>query len=243
MHTRLPNIVYNHAVLTPGQKACVLPTHSRQGVATVLSHPTCAWSLHDLDSGQVQTVHSCRFVIEATVEENVQRLSGQRAAAMDLSAAVGSRVKQVGQREPLTVRYVVAISHHQCCTHCTHVTHDVHPNFQAHTTKCTCMCHAVHTGTDDVCTFCHDDHFSSMHAQGCCFVATAKLDRSSQWSCLTSDVNPCGQHSCVRVHLAPGCTSIPYQIALYFPFVQLYNLCTNSRDRSHRSICIDCGHR
>jgi len=58
-------------------------------------------------------VHSCRFVIEATVEENVQRLSGQRAAAMDLSAAVGSRVKQFGQREPLTVRYVAAIGHHQ----------------------------------------------------------------------------------------------------------------------------------
>ena len=75
--------------------------------------PSCAPSLHDLDLGQVQTVHSCRFVIEATVEENVQRLSGQRAAAMDLSAAVGSRVKQIGQREPLTVRYVVATSHHQ----------------------------------------------------------------------------------------------------------------------------------
>ena len=47
----------------------------------------------------------CRFVIEATVEENVQRLSGQRAAAMDLSAAAGvARGKQVGQQEPLTVR-------------------------------------------------------------------------------------------------------------------------------------------
>lgn len=66
-----------------------------------------------LDLGRVQTMHSCRFVIEATVEENVQRLSGQRAAAMDLSAAVGSRLKQVGQREPLTVRYVAAVGHRQ----------------------------------------------------------------------------------------------------------------------------------
>ena len=60
------------------------------------------------------------------------------------------------------------------------------PFFEAHTTRCTCMCHAVHTGIDDMCTFCHDDQFSSMHAQGCCFVATAKLDRSSQPPCLTS---------------------------------------------------------
>ncbi len=53
-----------------------------------------------------QGVLSCayRFVVEATVEENVHRLSGQKAAAMDLSAAVGARGKQVGQQEPLTVR-------------------------------------------------------------------------------------------------------------------------------------------
>ena len=45
-------------------------------------------------------------MVEATVEENVQRLSSQRAAAMDLSAAVATRGKQAGQQEPLTVRYV-----------------------------------------------------------------------------------------------------------------------------------------
>lgn len=55
---------------------------------------------------------NCRFVIEATVEENVQRLSSQRAGAMDLSAAAGAaRGKQVGQQEPLTVRY-------QLCNSC-----------------------------------------------------------------------------------------------------------------------------
>ncbi|KAL0055912.1 hypothetical protein WJX82_005648 [Trebouxia sp. C0006] len=59
--------------------------------------------------GQTQPTYVHRFVIEATVEENVQRLSGQRAAAMDLSAAVGSRVKQIGQREPLTVRDVALL--------------------------------------------------------------------------------------------------------------------------------------
>ena len=42
------------------------------------------------------------------MEENVQRLSSQRAAAMDLSAAAGAaRGKQVGQQEPLTVRHVL----------------------------------------------------------------------------------------------------------------------------------------
>lgn len=46
----------------------------------------------------------CRFVIEASVEENVQRLSGQRAAAMNLSA-LASPGKQSSQKEPLTVRY------------------------------------------------------------------------------------------------------------------------------------------
>ena len=45
-----------------------------------------------------------RFVIESTVEENVQRLSSQRAAAMDLSAATGTRGKQAGLQDPLTVR-------------------------------------------------------------------------------------------------------------------------------------------
>ena len=58
-------------------------------------------------------VHSCRFVIEATVEENVRRLSGQRAAAMDLSAAVGALSKQVGQQEPLTVRQASVCEHHE----------------------------------------------------------------------------------------------------------------------------------
>ncbi|KAL0019181.1 hypothetical protein WJX77_000293 [Trebouxia sp. C0004] len=59
--------------------------------------------------GQTQPTYVHRFVIEATVEENVQRLSGQRAAATDPSAAVGSRVKQVGQRELLTVRDVALL--------------------------------------------------------------------------------------------------------------------------------------
>lgn len=61
----------------------------------------------------MKAVHSCRFVIEATVEENVRRLSGQRAAAMDLSAAVGARGKQVGQQEPLTVRQASVCLHHE----------------------------------------------------------------------------------------------------------------------------------
>ena len=57
----------------------------------------------------------CRFVVEATVEENVQRLSSQRAGAMDLSAAAGAtRGKQAGQQEPLTVRYWL---HSRSCTH------------------------------------------------------------------------------------------------------------------------------
>ena len=57
----------------------------------------------------------CRFVVESTVEENVQRLSSQRAAAMDLSAASSVRGKQSSQQDPLTVRCAVLCGAVWCC--------------------------------------------------------------------------------------------------------------------------------
>ncbi|KAL3154028.1 hypothetical protein ABBQ32_013579 [Trebouxia sp. C0010 RCD-2024] len=60
--------------------------------------------------GQTQPTFVHRFVIEATVEENVRRLSSRRAAAMDLSVAAGAgRGSHVGQQEPLTVRDVALL--------------------------------------------------------------------------------------------------------------------------------------
>jgi hypothetical protein len=52
----------------------------------------------------------CRFVVQHTVEENVARLSRQRAAAMDMSAAVAKR-PGVGSSEAadLTVADVAAL--------------------------------------------------------------------------------------------------------------------------------------
>jgi len=171
-------------------------------------------------------------VIEATVEENVQRLSGQRAAAMDLSAAVGSRVKQVGQQEPLTVRWVIATGHHESHmelhTFACMIRMMCIPMFSLNAIKCTSMCHAVHTGIDDMCTFCHHDQCSSMHAQGCCFAATTKLDRSSQRACLTSTyVDNLAVSGCIWLVAV-----LVYHIRSLCIFL-LYNLCTNSRDGSH----------
>lgn len=52
----------------------------------------------------------CRFIVEDTVEENVARLSRERAAAMDMTAAVpgkgGARGSESAQ---LTVREVAAL--------------------------------------------------------------------------------------------------------------------------------------
>jgi hypothetical protein len=52
----------------------------------------------------------CRFIVEDTVEENVARLSRERAAAMDMTAAVpgkaGARGSEAAQ---LTVREVAAL--------------------------------------------------------------------------------------------------------------------------------------
>eukprot|EP00879_Flechtneria_rotunda_P015358 GHRR01016055.1.p1 GENE.GHRR01016055.1~~GHRR01016055.1.p1 ORF type:complete len:718 (+),score=368.98 GHRR01016055.1:492-2645(+) len=70
--------------------------------------------------GQTKKTHVHRFIIEHTVEENVARLSRQRAAAMDMSAAVPIRRRSAassggpgtgagGDAAQLTVREVAAL--------------------------------------------------------------------------------------------------------------------------------------
>jgi hypothetical protein len=52
--------------------------------------------------GQKRQTWVHRFVVEASVEENVHRLCSERAAAMDLAAAATTRN---AKEQPLTVRY------------------------------------------------------------------------------------------------------------------------------------------
>ena len=52
----------------------------------------------------MRPTHVHEFVVEATVEENVARLCGQRAAAMDLAAASVKRGKGGAGHGALTVR-------------------------------------------------------------------------------------------------------------------------------------------
>jgi hypothetical protein len=55
--------------------------------------------------GQSRETWVHRFVVEASIEENVHRLCSERAAAMDLSAAATSA--RTAKEERLTVRYVL----------------------------------------------------------------------------------------------------------------------------------------
>ncbi|KAF6256727.1 P-loop containing nucleoside triphosphate hydrolase protein, partial [Scenedesmus sp. NREL 46B-D3] len=61
--------------------------------------------------GQTATTHVHRFVVQHTVEENVARLSRQRATAMDMSAAVPAKRPGAGSSEAadLTVADVAAL--------------------------------------------------------------------------------------------------------------------------------------
>lgn len=58
---------------------------------------------------RVAAVVLCRFIVQDTVEENVARLSRERAAAMNMSAAVPAKGGTGGAAEVLLVRDVAAL--------------------------------------------------------------------------------------------------------------------------------------
>ncbi|KAK9810496.1 hypothetical protein WJX72_011793 [[Myrmecia] bisecta] len=58
--------------------------------------------------GQQHETFVHRFVVEASVEQNVHRLSSERAAAMDLSAA-GTKRTSRSEQQALTVRDVAVL--------------------------------------------------------------------------------------------------------------------------------------
>ena len=62
--------------------------------------------VHRIGQAQATIVH--RFVVEASVEENVRLISTERAAAMDLAAATAKQAPRAEQQS-LTVR--------QACIH------------------------------------------------------------------------------------------------------------------------------
>jgi hypothetical protein len=51
----------------------------------------------------------CRFIVQDTVEENVARLSRERAAAMDMTAAVPVKGAGAAEAAQLSVREVAAL--------------------------------------------------------------------------------------------------------------------------------------
>lgn len=51
----------------------------------------------------------CRFIVQDTVEENVARLSRERAAAMDMTAAVPVKGAGATEAAQLSVREVAAL--------------------------------------------------------------------------------------------------------------------------------------